>query len=35
MACVNALAPVCEAETGIRTTLDFPLVRAAGRFQLS
>jgi hypothetical protein len=34
MNCVNALKPVCEAEPGIRTSLDLPLVRAEGRFQL-
>jgi hypothetical protein len=34
MNCVNALAPVCAAEVGIRTSLDLPIVRAAGRFQL-
>ena len=34
MNCVNALASVCAAQTGIRTSLDLPLVRAAGRFAL-
>ena len=32
MNCVNAIAPVCKAEPGIRTSLDLPLVRAEGRF---
>jgi hypothetical protein len=32
MNCVNALALVCAAETGIRSSLDLPLVRAQGRF---
>jgi hypothetical protein len=34
MNCVNAIAPVCSAEPGIRSSLDLPLVRAQGRFQL-
>lgn len=34
MNCVNALAPVCAAEPGLRTTLDLPVVRAEGRFRL-
>jgi len=34
MNCVNALAAVCAAKTGIRTSLDLPLVRSEGRFQL-
>lgn len=34
MNCVNALAPVCAAAPGIRTSLDLPLVRAEGRFRL-
>ncbi len=34
MNCVNAIAPVCAAEPGIRTSLDLPLIRAQGRFQL-
>lgn len=34
MNCVNALAPVCVAEPGIRTSLDLPIVRAEARFTL-
>ena len=34
MNCVNAIAPVCAAEPGIRSSLDLPLVRATGRFSL-
>ena len=35
MNCVNALAPVCRAEPGIRSSLDLPIVRAEGRFSFS
>lgn len=34
MNCINAIAPVCAAEPGIRSSLDLPLIRAQGRFQL-
>jgi hypothetical protein len=34
MNCVNALVPVCEAKTGIRTSLDLPVIRAEGRFAI-
>ena len=34
MNCINAIAPVCEAATGVRTSLDLPLVTANGRFAL-
>ncbi len=34
MNCVNAFAAVCEAPPGIRTSLDLPIPRAAGRFRL-
>lgn len=34
MNCINAIAPVCAAETGVRTSLDLPLVTANGRFRL-
>jgi hypothetical protein len=34
MNCVNALVPVCQAEPGIRSSLDLPIVRATGRFSL-
>jgi hypothetical protein len=34
MNCVNALAPVCAAEPGVRSSLDLPIVRAEGRFSL-
>lgn len=34
MNCINALVPVCEAEVGIRTSLDLPLMRGEGRFRL-
>ena len=34
MNCVNAIAAVCEAPPGIRTSLDLPIPRAAGRFRL-
>lgn len=34
MNCVNALAPLCEAAPGIRTSLDLPIVRGEGRFSL-
>ncbi|MBJ20705.1 MAG: dihydrodipicolinate reductase [bacterium] len=32
MNCVNALAPVCRAEVGIRSSLDLPIICATGRF---
>lgn len=32
MNCVNAIAPVCAAEPGMRTTLDLPPISAHGRF---
>ena len=32
MNCVNAIAPVCAAEPGMRTTLDLPPIAAHGRF---
>ena len=34
MNCINAIAPVCEADPGIRSSLDLPLIRAEGRFRL-
>ena len=34
MNCVNAILPVCDAEPGIKTSLDLPIPRAAGRFRL-
>ena len=34
MNCINAIKPVCAADVGIRTSLDLPLLRAEGRFQL-
>ena len=34
MNCVNAIAPVCEAPPGIRTSLDLPLLTARGRMNL-
>ena len=34
MNCVNAIAAVCAAEPGIRTSLDLPIPRAEGRFRL-
>jgi hypothetical protein len=34
MNCVNALAAVCTASPGIRSSLDLPLIRAEGRFAL-
>jgi 2,4-diaminopentanoate dehydrogenase len=34
MNCVNSLVAVCEAEPGIRTSLDLPIPRARGRFAL-
>lgn len=34
MNCINAIKPVCNAEPGIRTSLDLPIVRAEGRFKL-
>lgn len=34
MNCVNAFVPVCAAEPGIRSSLDLPIVRAAGRFSI-
>lgn len=34
MNCVNAIAPVCDATSGIRSTLDLPPVTARGRFAL-
>jgi len=34
MNCVNAIAPVCAAEPGLRSTLDLPILRAEGRFRI-
>ena len=34
MNCVNAIVPVCDAGPGIKTSLDLPIPRAAGRFRL-
>ncbi len=34
MNCVNAIVPVCAAEPGIKTSLDLPIPRAEGRFNL-
>ncbi|HPG28890.1 MAG TPA: dihydrodipicolinate reductase, partial [Myxococcota bacterium] len=34
MNCINAIAPVCAAAPGLRTSLDLPIVRAEGRFAL-
>lgn len=34
MNCVNAIAPVCEAEPGLMSSLDLPIPRATGRFRL-
>jgi hypothetical protein len=34
MNCVNVIRDVCAAKPGIRTSLDLPIPRAAGRFNL-
>lgn len=34
MNCVNAIAPVCEASPGLKSSLDLPIPRATGRFAL-
>lgn len=34
MNCVNALAPVCHAPPGLKSSLDLPIPRATGRFRL-
>ena len=34
MNCVNAIVPVCEASPGLKSSLDLPIPRATGRFNL-
>lgn len=34
MNCINAIVPVCEAAPGLKSSLDLPIPRATGRFNL-